>query len=136
MDSRRTLHTSKGIEDLHKFFDYRISHMTERNHHQYALLSLANAHYDDGAYMSARAALEEAIRISKQSSDKDCLGSCHALLQRLNFYQPEGRPIAQTSKSEVFAHANDELWKIREQIRDVSYRDSCLVFFSGVFDFD
>ncbi|ORY23427.1 hypothetical protein BCR39DRAFT_549234 [Naematelia encephala] len=111
-----------GLAQLRKFYDYQFP-SSGRAQHQHALLNLAHFHYSTGGLESARAALEEAIRVSRADGDKACLRHCMSLLHRLNTeasplpssqntFRVQQTPISSSVLPKPTSPM-DELWNLR-----------------------
>jgi hypothetical protein len=118
----------KAQQSLKRFFDFRQLTIADRGLHQHALLNLVNLHYEDGAYLLARNALNEAVRLARQVGDRECLNACFGLSKRLDYVDPHGKAQTQGFWSEDFSTqlSIDEFWQIREGLRNVRSRfESC-----------
>ncbi|KAK8861418.1 hypothetical protein IAR55_002237 [Kwoniella newhampshirensis] len=114
---------SNALASLRRFYDYQFP-SAGRGQHQHALLSIASFHYSTGGLESARAAVDEAIRVARTAGDKVCLQHCLSLSQRL---ETETKSVAFSSTETIRVHqgqiprtrlANastpmDELWSVK-----------------------
>jgi hypothetical protein len=126
--SRANGHSLEAQQSLKRFFDFRQLTIADRGLHQHALLNLVNLHYEDGAYLLARNAINEAVRLARQVGDRECLNACFGLSKRLDYVDPHGKAQTQGFWSEDFSTqlSIDEFWQVREGLRNVKSRfESC-----------
>ncbi|ORX36306.1 anaphase-promoting complex subunit 5-domain-containing protein [Kockovaella imperatae] len=74
---------AKALTSLRRFYDYQFPAAGNKGQHQHALLNLATFHYSQGGISSAKAAIDEAIRVARAENDKPCLRQCMSLRYRL-----------------------------------------------------
>lgn len=70
--------------EIHAFFDLTFPGC-DQELHQHALLNLAQFYTANGGYASARATLQEAIRLAHTVGDMECMRACDGLLEQLAF---------------------------------------------------
>ena len=79
---------------------------------QETLLKNAIFHYQTKAYESARASLEESLRLSRGVNDLACVSACDRLLQRIKY--EEGSSEGQTTTSPSFSL--QDLWQVERSM--------------------
>ncbi|KOS14365.1 anaphase-promoting complex subunit 5 [Malassezia pachydermatis] len=87
-DSERRGNYTMTKNQLHAFFDYTLPGC-DKEMHQHALLNLARFHMLTKGYRASRAALDEAILLSRTVGDTECMRACDHLLDQLAYLDPQ-----------------------------------------------